>query len=61
MQIDSRVKEMKLQRLKTREHERREVCIDCREDLEHSLQGECTNKDVLIPRKSPGTDSRDSP
>ena len=44
MRIDSRVKERKLKRSKTREHERREFCIDCREDLEKSLQAECADE-----------------
>ena len=47
MWIESRVKERKIQRPKTREHERREVYTDCREDLEQSLHAECADEGVI--------------
>ena len=47
VQIDCRVKERKIQRHNTREHERREVRIDCSEDIEQSLQAGCADKGAI--------------
>ena len=37
-----------MQRSKTKKHERREVCIDYREDKEQSLEAECADERCYI-------------